>query len=76
MITKAVVQLSGGVGSWAAAGRAIERYGRDNVLGLFADTKIEDPDLYRFLDDAERDLGITVVRIAEGRDPWQESGGR
>lgn len=66
-----VVQLSGGLGSWAAARRLVERHGADAVVGLFADTLIEDADLYRFLADVERSLGIEVVRIADGRTPWQ-----
>lgn len=66
-----VVQLSGGAGSWAAARRLVDEHGAGQVRGLFADTLIEDADLYRFLDDIEVDLGIEVVRIAEGRTPWQ-----
>lgn len=69
--TKCVVQTSGGVASWACATRAIKRFGVENVTLLFADTLIEDEDLYRFLDDTETYLGIKVTRIAEGRDPWQ-----
>lgn len=68
---KAVVQFSGGVGSWAAAGRSIERFGAENVTLLFADTKMEDEDLYRFLDDVEADLGIAITRICDGRTPWE-----
>lgn len=67
---KAVVQMSGGTGSWAAARRTVERYGVENTTLLFADTKIEDPDLYRFLDEAAADVGAPLVRIAEGRTPW------
>jgi len=67
----AVISLSGGVGSWLAARRWIHRYGTGNTVLLFADTLIEDEDLYRFLDDIEADLGIPITRIAEGRDPWQ-----
>lgn len=69
--TKCLVMISAGVTSWAAAMRSIERYGRENVEGLFADTKIEDPDSYRFLDQIEVQLGIKVHRIADGRDPWE-----
>jgi hypothetical protein len=61
--------FSGGVGSWAAARRAKERY--TDVTLLFADTLIEDPDLYRFLDEAASDVGAPLVRIADGRTPWQ-----
>lgn len=43
-----VVMFSGGVGSFAAADRVVSQFGRDVTL-LFADTLIEDADLYRFL---------------------------
>lgn len=70
-ITKCVVQLSGGIGSWASATRIIAKYGKDNVTLLFADTKIEDEDLYRFLDDIERTTGIAITRIANGLTVWE-----
>jgi hypothetical protein len=41
------------------------------VTLLFADTLIEDSDLYRYLDEAAADIGAPLVRLAEGRDPWQ-----
>ncbi len=68
---KAIVQFSGGAGSWAAGKRAVERYGVDNVTLLFADTLIEDADLYRFLDEAAVNIGAELVKIADGRTPWQ-----
>lgn len=68
---KHVVMFSGGAASWATARRVIEKHGKDDLTLLFADTKSEDCDLYRFLKDAEIDLGIPVTRIAEGRDLWQ-----
>lgn len=66
-----VVMFSGGVGSWGAARRTVERHGPDDVILLFADTLIEDKDLYRYLDEAAADIGAPLVRLAEGRDPWQ-----
>src|SRR5690348_12113868 len=48
MTTRHVVMFSGGVGSFAAADRVVRQHGRDVTL-LFADTLIEDADLYRFL---------------------------
>ena len=66
-----VVSLSGGIASAEAARRVIERHGREGVVLLFADTKMEDEDLYRFLDEIEPVLGIEITRIADGRDPWQ-----
>lgn len=68
---KYVVNVSGGLTSFEALRRTIERYGVAHTTALFADTKIEDEDLYRFLDDQERLLGITIERIAEGRTPFQ-----
>jgi hypothetical protein len=62
--------FSGGLGSWGAARRAISEYGVDNVTLLFADTLIEDQDLYRFLDEATASLGVPLTRIADGRTPW------
>lgn len=65
-----VVMFSGGVGSWAAAKRVVERHGKDGVVLLFADTLIEDEDLYRSLDDYAANIGIPVTRIQDGRTPW------
>ena len=70
-VKRAVVQYSGGIGSWGAARRTIERFGAENTTLLFADTQIEDEDLYRFLNQTEADLGIEITRIADGRNPWE-----
>lgn len=63
--------FSGGIGSWAAAKRVVARHGPATVTLLFTDTLIEDEDLYRFLDEASANVGAKLVRIAEGRTPWQ-----
>lgn len=68
-MTDHVVLFSGGVASWAAARRLADR-GEPMTL-LFTDTMIEDPDLYRFLEEAAADVGAPLVRIADGRDIWQ-----
>jgi 3'-phosphoadenosine 5'-phosphosulfate sulfotransferase (PAPS reductase)/FAD synthetase len=39
-------------------------------VALFADTLIEDADLYRFLDDQERVFGIKIKRLSDGRTPF------
>lgn len=65
-----IVLYSGGALSWAAAMRTIARYGRDDVRLLFTDTSMEDGDLYRFLDDSERQLGVPLIRLKDGRTPW------
>lgn len=66
-----VVSFSGGLGSWCAARRVIEWYGRRNVVLLFADTKMEDEDLYRFINDSARVFDVPVTTIADGRTPWE-----
>lgn len=69
--SKCVVFFSGGIMSWAAAKRAVAKYGKSNTTLLFTDTLIEDGDLYRFLPEAASDVGAELVIIAEGRTPWQ-----
>lgn len=66
-----VVMFSGGAGSWAAAKRVAERHGSDELTLLFTDTRIEDGDLYRFLNEAAANVGGELVKIADGRTPWQ-----
>lgn len=67
---KHIVMFSGGVGSWAAAKR-VQQVDGDELILLFADTLMEDEDLYRFLKDAAADVGGTLIKLKEGRDPWQ-----
>lgn len=64
-----VIMLSGGITSWAAARRVADHHGTSNLALLFADTLIEDEDLYRFLADVERDIGVPITRVADGRTP-------
>lgn len=61
--------FSGGITSWAAARRVARLHGTANLILLFADTNVEDEDLYRFLDDAAKDIGVPVTRVADGRTP-------
>ncbi|MBF6341291.1 hypothetical protein IU450_36230 [Nocardia abscessus] len=63
--------MSGGIGSFAAAVRVAERYGTSNMVLLFADTLAEDEDLHRFLSDAVDYLGAPLVRVCDGRTPWE-----
>ncbi|AUM66392.1 hypothetical protein C0R09_18740 [Brevibacillus laterosporus] len=68
---KHIVMYSGGIGSWATAKRVIQEYGASDIILLFTDTLIEDEDLYRFLDETTREMGVEFVRIADGRTPWE-----
>lgn len=67
---KHIVFYSGGIGSWATAKRVSAEYGTDNLILLFADTLIEDEDLYRFIDETAAEIGGHFVRVADGRTPW------
>lgn len=68
---KHLVMFSGGVCSWAAAKRVAEQHGTENMVLLFADTKMEDEDLYRFLHEAAKNVGAPLVIISDGRTPWE-----
>lgn len=62
------ISFSGGLGSGVSALIAHEK-GLDFNL-IFADTLIEDEDLYRFNNDIARAVGKTVVHLKDGRTPW------
>lgn len=68
---KHVIMFSGGIGSWAAAKRVAQTHGIENLTLLFADTRAEDEDLYRFIDEAARNVGAPLTIIADGRTPWE-----
>jgi hypothetical protein len=76
-----VVMFSGGIGSWGAARRAVAEHGVDRVTLLFADTLIEDDDLYRFLLEAAAGLAgvpcqAELLDRAATVPPLQEMGRR
>lgn len=77
---KHFVNFSGGAGSWYTARRVVGlAEPGDEIHLVFADTLMEDEDLYRFLEDAVVDVielgdraGVTVIftPLIEGRDVW------
>ena len=66
-----VVMFSGGVGSWATAKRVAAEHGTEHMTLLFADTKVEEPDLYRFIRQAARNVGVELTIVADGRTPFE-----
>jgi hypothetical protein len=71
------VSLSGGLGSALAGERAIQRFGREQVLFWFADVLVEDEDLYRFLRDLMRRWGGKLYWWSLGKTPkqvWEKHG--
>jgi hypothetical protein len=63
--------FSGGVGSWAAAKRVAQAHGTADMTLLFANAKMEDEDLHRYLLDCAANIGAPLMCIADGRTPWQ-----
>lgn len=66
---KVIVNFSSGIGSWAAGKRYAEKNGTEGMVLLFSDTKIEDPDNYRFLHEAAENIGARLEILSEGRTP-------
>ena len=60
-----IVMYSGGLSSYEAARRCIEQYGKDRVRLWFADTQVEDEDLYRFNEDVKRILDLDIRTFAQ-----------
>jgi len=65
-----IVMYGGGLTSYEAAKRALERYGHDAVEIWFADTRTEDEDLYRFNRDVEKLLNHEIIVFSQGLDIW------
>ena len=74
---KHIVSVSGGIGSYFTLKRVIEKHGRSSVTAVFCDTLAEDGDLYRFLEDIEDRFKISIVRLCQGKTPfelaWEEN---
>lgn len=68
---KHISSYSGGVGSAISTKMLCDKYGKENVLMLFADTKVESKDQYRFTQDIIKLLGCKFISIEDGRTPWQ-----
>lgn len=68
--TDCIVMYGGGLTSYEAARRSIERFGHDATEMWFADTRIEDEDLYRFNRDVEEILGKKLILFDQGLDIW------
>jgi len=66
-----IATLSGGIMSFYTAYLSIQKYGKENVLLYFNDTKWEHPDLYRFLNDIQSFLGKEIYIDTDGRTPEQ-----
>lgn len=68
---KHIVSFSSGMGSFAEAESCVDKFGKENVVLLFADTLIEDEDNYRFLQEATTYLDCELVKLCYGKTPWE-----
>jgi hypothetical protein len=68
---KHIISLSGGIGSYIALKRIVEKHGSENVVAVFCDTLVEDNDLYRFLEDIVNKFSIGIIRLVDGRKPFE-----
>ncbi|MET7396299.1 hypothetical protein ABZS66_22740 [Dactylosporangium sp. NPDC005572] len=65
------MQFSGGIGSFCAALRVAQAHGTDNLVLLIADTRVEDPDLWRFATQAAEHIGVPLTVVTDGRTPFE-----
>lgn len=68
---KHIVNFSGGLCSFWAAYRVVQRHGALDTVLLFADTLVESKGLYAFNEQCSRLLGVPVTRVSRELTPWQ-----
>jgi hypothetical protein len=68
-----VVSFSTGMLSALTLERVIRAYGKDDTIAVFMDTLFEDEDNYRFMADCEKYLDIEIIKLVEGRTPYEVS---
>jgi hypothetical protein len=66
-----IVMYSGGICSWATVDRLLETIPKKDMKLVYCDTKCEDEDLYRFIDESVESFGVELVTLEDGRDIWQ-----
>jgi hypothetical protein len=64
-----IVFFSGGLSSFAVAHHLKLKHPEDNILLYFTDTRWEDEDLYRFIDEVSDKLQLPLLKHSEGVDP-------
>ena len=65
-----IVSFSTGLSSALTAIRVMDRFGKDVKL-VFMDTLFEDVDNYRFMDEFEKRFDVEIIKLNEGRNPYQ-----
>ena len=67
---KHIVKFSGGAASAVVAKIILDRYGKEDVILLYSDTKSEHPDADRFRAQVCGYLGKEMMVVEDGRDIW------
>jgi hypothetical protein len=70
-VSARLVQFSTGAGSAEVAWRVVDQHGAENVVLLTADTRVEDPDNWRFAREVADRLGCRWTVLTDGRSPMQ-----
>jgi len=71
IMPKHIVNLSGGACSFWAADRVANKFGTSDMVLLFADTLIEDKELYDFNDWTAEYFGVPITRVSREITPWE-----
>ena len=66
-----IVSFSSGLSSAITAVRVLDKH--PDALLVFMDTNFEDEDNYRFMSDFENRFGVKIMRLADGRTPYEVS---
>lgn len=69
MKTVHVVMYSGGAGSAWVGKYVADRFGKENTVLLHTDTKWEDEDNYRFMQETSDYIGVPITYYNDGRTP-------
>jgi hypothetical protein len=66
---KHVVMYSGGAGSAWVGKYVADKFGKENTILLHTDTKWEDEDNYRFMNECAEYIGVPITYKTDGRTP-------
>lgn len=66
---KHVVMYSGGAGSAWVGKYVADKFGKKNTILLHTDTKWEDEDNYRFMNECAEYIGVPITYKTDGRTP-------
>ena len=63
---KCVIPVSGGKDSQACLKLAVDKFGKDSVLGMFCDTQFEHPLTYQHIENMKSIYGVTIITLCDG----------